>query len=247
MKLKFRVEMNTGEGNPQPMEMDDNQGGGSSGPRYNHDSSSNEKHDNLGPKTSSGGSACDGKRLSGGAGKQVPQVPQVFLLHLPHAVEQEVGGATHAEGFGTGQEVQPSGISVGVSAVQAHQLVDNSIQEDVKVEEVLSGEDSSRADSMDTNELEIALKEWGDKEEISKPPSAEELAAIPEASPAQSVARRSKRQAGDVDVEVGVVAERRQAIRNEGNTDEPNSLYLAQDSVFISNLSSIALMNLCLR
>jgi hypothetical protein len=50
------------------------------------------------------------------------------------------------------------------------------------VEEVLSGEVSSRVDSMDTNEIEMALKESGDEEESSKLPSAEELAAIPEAS-----------------------------------------------------------------
>jgi hypothetical protein len=44
--------------------------------------------------------------------------------------------------------------------------------------------------------LEMALKERGDKDEISKPPSVEELAGIPEASSIQSVARRSKHRVG---------------------------------------------------
>jgi hypothetical protein len=51
---------------------------------------------------------------------------------------------------------------------------------------------------MDTNELEMAFKEWGDEEEISKPPSTEEMAAIPVASPEQAMARRSKRPVGEV-------------------------------------------------
>jgi hypothetical protein len=55
---------------------------------------------------------------------------------------------------------------------------------------------SSQADSMDNNELEMALKEWGDEEENSRPPSPEELAAVPEASPEQLEAGRSKRRAG---------------------------------------------------
>jgi hypothetical protein len=59
------------------------------------------------------------------------------------------------------------------------------------VEDVSSGEDSSLADSMDTTKLEMVLKKWGDEKENSRLPSAEEMAAIPVASPKQSEARRS--------------------------------------------------------
>jgi hypothetical protein len=55
-------------------------------------------------------------------------------------------------------------------------------QKEGAVEVVPSGDDSSQADSMDTNELEMSLKEWGDEEETSKLPRVEEMAAIPEAS-----------------------------------------------------------------
>jgi hypothetical protein len=83
------------------------------------------------------------------------------------------------------------------------------------VEDAPDDEVSSQADSMDTIELEKVLKECEDKEN-SKVPSAEELTAIPEASPDQSSARRSKRRAVAADEEVGVLAEQHKASRNEG-------------------------------
>jgi hypothetical protein len=85
------------------------------------------------------------------------------------------------------------------------------------------------------------LKEWGDEEEGTKHPSAEELAAIPEASSEQSTARRSKRQVEEVDEEVGVMAERRKPFQNEGNFKELNSSSIVQDSMFISNLKTIGI------
>jgi hypothetical protein len=66
------------------------------------------------------------------------------------------------------------------------------------VEDVPLEDDSSQADSMDTNELEMALKKWGDEEKNSRPPSAEELAAIPEASPEQSCDRTTSKMRGFV-------------------------------------------------
>jgi hypothetical protein len=90
-------------------------------------------------------------------------------------------------------------------------------QEEGAVEVVPSGDDFSQADYMDTNELEMALKEWGDEEEISKHPSVEEMTAIPEALLEQSAARRSKRWVGEVDEEVGVSAEHHKSFRNEGS------------------------------
>jgi hypothetical protein len=114
-------------------------------------------------------------------------------------------------------------------------------QEEGAVEVVPSGDDSSQTDSMDTNELEMALKEWGDEEEISKHPSIEEMAAIPEASSEQSAARRSKRRVGEVDEEVGVSAEHRKAFRNEGMSPVPTSLSLVNDSLVIANLNAIGI------
>jgi hypothetical protein len=46
-------------------------------------------------------------------------------------------------------------------------------QEEGAVEDVPLGADSSKADSMDPTELEMALKEWGYEEENSRPPSVE--------------------------------------------------------------------------
>jgi hypothetical protein len=88
-------------------------------------------------------------------------------------------------------------------------------QEEGAVEDAPDDEVSSQANSMQTAELEKALKEWGD-EENSRVPSAEELAAIPEASPDQSSTRRSKRRAAAANEKVGVLAERHKASRNEG-------------------------------
>jgi hypothetical protein len=166
----------------------------------------------------------------------VAQGPLVFLLQVPPGMEQEVGGAGIPDGLDTGQELQPVANCGVDSKVHTLQMEDGSIQEDGKVEELLSGEDSSQADSLNTNELEMALKEWGDEEENSKPPSAEEMAATPEALPEQSAARRSKHRVGEVDED-----ERHKAFRNKGNSVEPNSVYLAQDSVSICNLNSIGI------
>jgi hypothetical protein len=54
-------------------------------------------------------------------------------------------------------------------------MEDANIHEDGKVVEVLPGEDSSQADSMDMHKLEVALTEWGDEEENNKLPSVEEM------------------------------------------------------------------------
>jgi hypothetical protein len=109
------------------------------------------------------------------------------------------------------------------------------------VEDVPLEDDSSQADSMDTNELEMALKKWGDEEKNSRPPSAEELAAIPEASPEQSEARRSKRRAGVADEEVGMVAERQKVLRNEGTSVQNTPLFTVNESLVISNLNDIGI------
>jgi hypothetical protein len=94
---------------------------------------------------------------------------------------------------------------------------------------------------MDTTELEMALKEWGEDEENIKLPLAEEMAAIPEASPEQSAARRSKHRVGEVDEEVGVTAEHRKALRNEGNSVDRIPSSPINNSVVISNLNAIGI------
>jgi hypothetical protein len=109
------------------------------------------------------------------------------------------------------------------------------------VEDVPLEDDSSQADSMDTNELEMVLKKWGDEEKNSRPPSAEELATIPEASPEQSEARRSKRRAGVADEEVGMVAERQKVLRNEGTSVQNTPLFTVNESLVISNLNDIGI------
>jgi hypothetical protein len=48
--------------------------------------------------------------------------------------------------------------------------------------------------------------------------------ALPKVSPELSAARRSKHRAGAVDDEVGVMAERRKALRNEGNSEGSDPL-----------------------
>jgi hypothetical protein len=102
-------------------------------------------------------------------------------------------------------------------------------------------DNSSEADSMDTTELEMALKEWGEEEEDSRLPSAEELAAIHEASPIMSAVRRSKRRAIGVDEEVGATAERQKAMRNEGNLDQASLFNLVDDASVIANLKDVGI------
>jgi hypothetical protein len=69
---------------------------------------------------------------------------------------------------------------------------------------------------MSTAELKKALEELGAEEEVSKEsltvPDVNILAAIPEASPEQMSARRSKHQAGVVDELVSISAEQHKGI-----------------------------------
>jgi hypothetical protein len=114
-------------------------------------------------------------------------------------------------------------------------------QEEGAVEVVPSGDVSSQADFMDTNDLEMELKEWGEEDDFSMPPNAEEMAAIPEASPEQATTRRSKHRVGEVDEEVGVTAERCKAFRNEGMPSNPALASPVNDSLVISNLNVIGI------
>jgi hypothetical protein len=100
------------------------------------------------------------------------------------------------------------------------QVVDGMLsQEDsmstVELEKVLG--DVLQGESMSTAELKKALEELGAEEEVSKKesltvPDVNILAAIPEASPEQMSARRSKHQAGVVDELVSISAEQHKGI-----------------------------------
>jgi hypothetical protein len=135
--------------------------------------------------------------------------------------------------------------NLGVDAGMDYELKDSAgYQEEGVMEHVPLGEDSSQADSMDTTELEMALTEWGDEGENNRPLSAEELVAIPEASLEQSAARRSKRRArggGEVDEEVGALAEGKKALRNEGNSDQSAPLKFMDDALVIANLNDVGI------
>jgi hypothetical protein len=107
--------------------------------------------------------------------------------------------------------------------------------------EVPEENESSQADSMDMMEMEKALKEWGEEEVTNKPASAEELAAIPEASPGLSSARRNKHRADSADEDVGIVEERRKALRNDGNPEGLDLFTSVNDSFLIENLNDIGI------
>jgi hypothetical protein len=109
--------------------------------------------------------------------------------------------------------------------------------------EVEKGMELSHEEAMSSAELKRALEEIGDEEEVSKDdrnaPGVEQLAAIPEASPDMSSARRSKCWAEDADQFVGLLAERRKAIRNEGMLPDSSPVSSAADTVIVSNMESI--------
>jgi hypothetical protein len=104
--------------------------------------------------------------------------------------------------------------------------------------EVEKGMELSHEEAMSSAELKRALEEIGDEEEVSKDdrnaPGVEQLAAIPEAS-----ARRSKCWAEDADQFVGLSAERRKAIRNEGMLPDSSPVSSVADTVIVSNMESI--------
>jgi hypothetical protein len=146
--------------------------------------------------------------------------------------------------MGLGQEgsvAGPAGNSGDNPGMQSYEENIVGRQEDGVVEDVHLGDESSQADSMDTTELEMAPNEWGDEEENSKLPSVQEMTAIPEASPEQSSARRSKRRAGEADEDVSIMSERRKALRNDGTAENPSLSFNVADSVVISNLDGIGI------
>jgi hypothetical protein len=102
----------------------------------------------------------------------------------------------------------------------------------------------SQGEAMSSAELRKAMEEIGEEEEVSKEdgheaPGVEQLAAILEASPELSSVRRSKCRAVEVDEFVGLRAECRKSMRNEGIETEPDPTYHAYDYVIILNLQSI--------
>jgi hypothetical protein len=184
----------------------------------------NGKNSIMDSKDGSGGTATSGNNLNQGAGQFGAKTLPVFFIQATASVQEDVNlqapsgilEGKNASVVGVDAEMQ-SGVMAGADPVQQHVLIKSLAEQEGAVEEVPSGEDSSQTDSLDTNELEMALKEWGDEAETSKHPSAEQLVAIPEASREQSSARRSKCRVEEADEGVRVTAQRHKALRNEGS------------------------------
>jgi hypothetical protein len=189
-KLKFHVERNVQEGGPHLMDMDDNQVEDGAGRSDKVGTNPGEKQSDKGPTGASDGIAS-GVNLSSGGGRPAGRTLPVCTMQLP------MGLLLEGNGLGTEAEPAENGTMV-LPPLEADPCIEEKFsvgkQEEGAVEDSPDDEVSSQANSMHTAELEKALKEWGD-EENSRVPSAEELAAIPEASPDQSSTRRSKRRA----------------------------------------------------
>jgi hypothetical protein len=72
-------------------------------------------------------------------------------------------------------------------------------------------------------------------------PSGAELAAISEASPKMSSARKGKRRASESDIDVALKTERIKAIKNEGNIESTQASVNFDFVSFIPNLEHIGL------
>jgi hypothetical protein len=177
-ELKFRVGLNV-EGAPHPMDMNDNHEADGPGQWEMKGANPSDKQANLGLNDGSGGAVSGVNKMSKGGGKPFVKSLLVFFIQVPPGLTlEDKGVGVDSELVGAGREEQP--VSVSCMNIKKEQVVGN--QEDRVVEDVPVEEDSSQADSLDTTELEMALKEWGDEEENSRLPSAKELAAIPEVS-----------------------------------------------------------------
>jgi hypothetical protein len=96
--------------------------------------------------------------------------------------------------------------------------------------------------SEEEQELEEYFKEIEEENRVVEESKGqgEALAAILEASPSMSNARRGKRRASEADVEVAQKVERIKALRNEGNIGS-NSLVSYDVASFIPNLENIGI------
>jgi hypothetical protein len=104
----------------------------------------------------------------------------------------------------------------------------------------------SHGEAMSSAELRRAMEEIGkeEEEEVTKDddleaPRMERLAAIPDALAELSSARRSKRRAGEVDEFMGLMAEWRKSIRNEGTSSETDLSLHSHESNIVSYFHSI--------
>lgn len=139
---------------------------------------------------------------------------------------------------------------------------------DVTVEDAVEEDGHSKSDYVDSIEVNQALEEWGhqsvvsngaeepeskgaeeveamDAEELAaKGPSVDVLAAILEASPEQTSARRGKQRAADADNDVGSKAERLKATRNEGDKISSSPINIVDSAIF-SQLDVIGISLCC--
>jgi hypothetical protein len=171
-ELKFRVEMNGASGAPQPMDMDDNHEADDPGQGEKNSANPTIKQITLGDNAGSGGAAGSVNKMGQGASQGLGRSIPLFFIQEPHGsvLEGMDTGVAHVHA-GEEKEVQQD----DVPHLNCEQVYPGGNQIEGEVEDVPLEEDSPQADSMDTNELVMTLKEWGDEEENSRPLSAEEL------------------------------------------------------------------------
>jgi hypothetical protein len=119
-ELKFHVEMNAEVGNPQPMEMDANHQGDDSDHMKDKVFNHKEKHATFGPKARYGGSSNNVKRMNVVTCKQVAQALPIFLIQAHPSLEQEGGGASTQDVFGTRLGFQSADNLGGVLNMHTH-------------------------------------------------------------------------------------------------------------------------------
>jgi hypothetical protein len=119
----------------------------------------------------------------------------------------------------------------------------------VQSEDITEGfSDVGSLNSEEENELEEYIKGIEEEDKVEEEgklgvglPVGAALAAIPEASPKMSGARRCKRRASEADMEVVLKAERLKASKNEGNIVSQPDVFSFDNVPFISNLGAVGI------
>jgi hypothetical protein len=198
-ELKFCVEHQMDSSNPQPMEMD-NDHYADEGERQMGNKQGANSMDNSNSNTAARKSReqREGKRSQQGVGNKT-----VMVYHIQVPASHAAMGSAD-DGLG----------------LMSHQTLDEEDKfQDGKIDDVTSDDDHSHDESVNTEEAE---REWKKQlEEENNGTNTGEMAAIHEASPQMSSAKREKRQAGDADADISSKAERLKTLRNEGDKTPP--------------------------
>jgi hypothetical protein len=227
----------------------DHPGDEGSDPRGGAGRSSGNQGPKSGPRNGAGGTQFAGPNLSGSAPEIGAQgsghKKATFVLSFP----QGPVPVTTASSSLLAPEESFAMLPVGAERIWADVGADNGgAALEATGQEASGGNSDVDKDlelpqevAMSSAELQKALQEIGDEEEVTMKDDGdasgvEQLAAIPEASPDLSSARRSKHRAGEVDEFVGLSAERRKALRNEGMSTGSDPAPFAPDSVVVSNM-----------